>query len=87
MNEFIKNNKEILITLFCIWVGTVFSLAIIKLSSINEKLSLLNDVEYEISNLKDNVGDISFHLRNVSDELSAISSQLKTDALSRMMGR
>jgi hypothetical protein len=85
MNGFIKNNKEILIAFFCVWIGIVFTLIAIKLSNIDKGLSSIDDIASEIDS--SNLGDTGFYLKDISSELSAISEQLKTDAFSRAFGR
>jgi hypothetical protein len=53
MKEFIKNNKEILITLFCVWIGIAFTLTSVKLSSIDKKLSELDSINFSLRNLNE----------------------------------
>ena len=85
MKEFIKNNKEILIAFFCIWIGIIFTLTLIKLSNIEKRLSSIDDISSEIRSSY--LGDISFHLKDISSELNAISKQSKADALFREINR
>jgi len=60
MKRFISNNKEILIALFCIWIGIIFTLIFIRLSNIEKKL---NNIDSSIMYLDNNLGELD----NISD--------------------
>ena len=84
MNGLIKNNKELLIIFFCIWIGTTFTLMTIKLYDINKNLYSINDNTLEIRFMG---GDINFHLKDISNELNTLSKQSGANALFREFNR
>ncbi|KKP68111.1 MAG: hypothetical protein UR66_C0008G0019 [Candidatus Moranbacteria bacterium GW2011_GWE1_35_17] len=76
MNRFIVNNKELLITFFCIWVGTVFTVGTFVLFKSNENIKNTN---YEIRELKSELNSILFVLAGVKDSLAGIDDIMTSD--------
>lgn len=79
MNAFIKNNKEILITLFCIWIGIILTLISVRLSNIDKKLSELNNINSSLGNL-DKLGGIS-DLKYLKDIHDVMISNYRQDRI------
>lgn len=77
MKEFIKNNKEVLILLLCLWLSVAFLLIIIKLSNIQKELSsITSELENVSSEIRFNIGELG-NLRKL-DWLETISKEINT---------
>lgn len=81
MKAFIRNNKEVLIAVFCLWIGVTFTLTFTKLSSIDKRLDELRIINDNLDTL-DELGG----LRDLN-WLESLNTSVKNIGLDLEFGR